>query len=155
MSLRADGLVLVPDSFPSLYSSFSPEDPSPDRQPKQHDQAAWSGCLKSVSQLPARQHTHSLGCLGQRTLFPPVSSSSVYVLSCSVMSDSLWPHTLYPPGSSAHGVFQARILEWVVIPSFRGSAQGWNPSLLHLLHWQVDSLPLVPPGKLKFWRASN
>ena len=22
--------------------------------------------------------------------------------------------------------------------------QGWNP---HLLHWQVDSLPLVPPGK--------
>ena len=26
--------------------------------------------------------------------------------------------------------------------------QGLNPSLLHLLHWQVDSLPpLVPPGK--------
>ena len=22
-----------------------------------------------------------------------------------------------------------------------------NPSLLHLLYWQVDSLPLVPPGK--------
>ena len=27
-----------------------------------------------------------------------------------------------PPGSSAHGVFQARILEWVAIP-FRGSSQ--------------------------------
>ena len=26
-------------------------------------------------------------------------------------------------------------------------AQGLNPHLLHLLHWQVDSLPLVPPGK--------
>ena len=25
--------------------------------------------------------------------------------------------------------------------------QGWNPLLLCLLHWQVDSLPLVPPGK--------
>ena len=25
--------------------------------------------------------------------------------------------------------------------------QGWNLSLRHLLHWQVDSLPLVPPGK--------
>ena len=25
--------------------------------------------------------------------------------------------------------------------------QGSNPCLLHLLHWQVDSLPLVPPGK--------
>ena len=25
--------------------------------------------------------------------------------------------------------------------------QGLNPHLLSLLHWQVDSLPLVPPGK--------
>ena len=25
--------------------------------------------------------------------------------------------------------------------------QRWNPRLLHLLHWQVGSLPLVPPGK--------
>ena len=25
--------------------------------------------------------------------------------------------------------------------------QGSNPRLLHLLHWQADSLPLVPPGK--------
>ena len=25
--------------------------------------------------------------------------------------------------------------------------QGSNPCLLHLLHWQVDSLPLAPPGK--------
>ena len=27
--------------------------------------------------------------------------------------------------------------------------QGLNPHLLHLLHWQVDSLPLVPPGQPK------
>ena len=25
--------------------------------------------------------------------------------------------------------------------------QGSNPSLLHLLHWQVGSLPQVPPRK--------
>ena len=25
--------------------------------------------------------------------------------------------------------------------------QGWNLSLCHLLHWQADSLPLVPSGK--------
>ena len=25
--------------------------------------------------------------------------------------------------------------------------QGLNPCLLHLLHWQADSLPLTPPGK--------
>ena len=42
-------------------------------------------------------------------------------------------------GSSVHVVFQARILEWV--------AQGSNLNLLHLLHQQVDSLPLVTPGK--------
>ena len=28
-----------------------------------------------------------------------------------------------PPGSSAHGILQARILEWVAIPFSRGSAQ--------------------------------
>ena len=27
--------------------------------------------------------------------------------------------------------------------------QGLNPGLLHLLHWQVGSLPLAPPGKPK------
>ena len=28
-----------------------------------------------------------------------------------------------PPGSSVHGVLQARILEWVTVPSSRGSSQ--------------------------------
>ena len=28
-----------------------------------------------------------------------------------------------PPGSSVHGIFQARILEWVAIPFFTGSSQ--------------------------------
>ena len=27
--------------------------------------------------------------------------------------------------------------------------QGSNPSLFHLLHWQVGCLPLLPPGKPK------
>ena len=39
-----------------------------------------------------------------------------------------------PPGSSVHGVLQARILEWVAMPFSRGSifpTQGWNPGLLH------------------------
>ena len=30
------------------------------------------------------------------------------------------------------------------------SDQGLNLSLLHLLHWQVDSLPLAPPGKAAY-----
>ena len=48
-----------------------------------------------------------------------------------------------PPGSSVHGISQARILEWVAISFSRGSS--W-PSLLHLLHWQADALSLFHPG---------
>ena len=51
------------------------------------------------------------------------------------------------PGSSVHGILQARILEWVAMASSRGSSQPSNLFLLDLLHWQVGSLPLVPPGK--------
>ena len=38
-----------------------------------------------------------------------------------------------PPGSSVHGVSQARILKWVGIPFSRGLflTQGLNPGLLH------------------------
>jgi len=38
-----------------------------------------------------------------------------------------------PPGSSVPRILQARILEWVAIPFFRGvlSSQGWNLGLLH------------------------
>ena len=53
-----------------------------------------------------------------------------------------------PLGFSIHGVFQARILEWVVISYSRGSSQPRNWTCIsYLLDWQVISLPLVPPGK--------
>ena len=32
-------------------------------------------------------------------------------------------------------------------PLSTGDSPGSNPRLLHLLHWQVDSSPLMPPGK--------
>ena len=48
-----------------------------------------------------------------------------------------------PPDSSVCGILQARILEWVAVPSFRGSAWGFNPCLLLLLHWELGSLPLA------------
>ena len=44
------------------------------------------------------------------------------VLVTSVMSDSYNPMDCSPPGSSAHGILQARILEWVAMPSSRGSS---------------------------------
>ena len=37
---------------------------------------------------------------------------------------SLWdPVDCSPPGSSVHGILQARILEWVAMPSSRGSSR--------------------------------
>ena len=52
-----------------------------------------------------------------------------------------------PPGSSVHGILQARILEWVAMPS-QGIflTQGLNLCLLQLLHWWADSLPLSHQG---------
>ena len=44
----------------------------------------------------------------------------VCVLSCSVVSD---PMDCSPPGSSVRGILQARILEWVAMPSSRDSSQ--------------------------------
>ena len=61
---------------------------------------------------------------------------------CNPMNYSL-------PGSSVQGILQARILEWIAMPSSRGFSwprDGTGVSWC-LLHWQVGSLPLVPPGK--------
>ena len=53
-----------------------------------------------------------------------LSPSRYTVLSHSVVSDSLRPHGLYSlPGSSeSMEILQARILEWVAMPSSRGSS---------------------------------
>ena len=50
--------------------------------------------------------------------------------SCVRLSN---PMDYSPPGSSVHGILQARILEWVAIPFSRGSflTQESNPGLLH------------------------
>ena len=47
--------------------------------------------------------------------------------SCPTLCDSM---DCSPPGSSVHGILQARILEWVAIPFSRGSlwTRDWNPA---------------------------
>ena len=54
-----------------------------------------------------------------------------------------------PPGSSVHGIFQARILEWVAMPFSRVSP-GYLPCCRQIL------LPTKPPGKplLDFWMSA-
>ena len=51
-------------------------------------------------------------------------------------------------GYITHGISQARMLEWVPYPSPGDLPDtGIEPTVLHLLYWQIDSLPLVTPGK--------
>ena len=52
-----------------------------------------------------------------------------------------------PPGSSVHGIPQARILEWTAIP-FSGDLPDPQIKLARPtsnLHWQAGSLPQAPP----------
>ena len=42
-----------------------------------------------------------------------------------------------PPGSSVHGILQARILEWVAIPFFRGSSQPRDRTYVSCISRQI------------------
>ena len=68
--------------------------------------------------------------------------------SCPTLCD---PVNFSPPGSSVHGVLQARILEWVAISFSRGSSwsriQGWNPGLLHCRQILYHLSPQRRPSK--------
>ena len=71
-----------------------------------------------------------------RSLMCPPSSQhyradSVYKLLVSVTQSCLTAIPWIPPGSSVHGVLQARMLEQVAIPFSRRSSQGLNMGLLH------------------------
>ena len=63
----------------------------------------------------------------------------------SCLTATLWTvaHRLLCPW-----ILQARVLEWDAVPSSRGSSQPRDGiSVSCLLHCQVVSLPLAPPGK--------
>ena len=71
-----------------------------------------------------------------------ITSLKVKVISLSRIQLFCDPLDCSPPGSSIHGIFQARILEWVAISFSRGSSsprdRTWSPT------WQADSLPSEP-----------
>ena len=62
---------------------------------------------------------------------------------CPTLCD---PVNYSPPGSSVHGIFKARILEWVAIPFSRDLP---NPGIEP--RSPADSLPSEPLEKPKFW----
>ena len=75
-------------------------------------------------------HQHKV-CIQNISAYLKTTQFESESVSHSVVSDSLKPNGL--PGSSVHGILQARILEWVAIPFSRGlfPTQGANPGFLH------------------------
>ena len=80
-------------------------------------------------------------------------------VSHSVMSSSLQPMDCSLPGSSVHGISQARILEWVAVSYSRGSSWPRDRTCISCSpHWQTDSLPLCYRGSpclLRSWPQTD
>ena len=53
-----------------------------------------------------------------------------WLQSCPTLCD---PMDCSPPGSSVHGILQARILDWVAMPSSRGSSPPRNRTCISCL----------------------
>ena len=60
-------------------------------------------------------------------IYTPCYMFAKSLQSCQTLCD---PMDCSPPGSSVHGVLQARILEWVAVPSSRGSS--WPRDRTHV-----------------------
>ena len=96
-----------------------------------------------ISDLPdwvdRKQGSHFICCLSD-----PVTISlraCAQPLCHAQLFATLWTIAHRVP---LHGIFQARILEWLAISYSRVESliQGFNQCLLYLLHWQAHSFPL-------------
>ena len=83
--------------------------------------------LCSASLRPPSALNHSPPCLSkpnsEKDFMKTLYCCCLGVESCPTLGD---PMDWSPPGPSVHGILQARILEWVAMPSSRGSS---NPGI--------------------------
>ena len=79
------------------------------------------------------------------SLIKPYNCVLLYCLVAQLCLTPCNPMDCSPPGSSVHGILQARILEWIAFPSGDLPNPGIEPRSPAL---QVDSLLSEPPGKL-------
>ena len=69
-------------------------------------------------------------------------------VSRTVMSDSLQPMNCSLPGSSIHGILQARIIEWVAISFSRGSSRPRDQTHIFCISCLADRFfTTESPGK--------
>ena len=102
-------------------------------------------CRKELGHLRADplQALHQLHYSSSQTLSEPGSDLSVSAQSLQACLTLCDPMDCSPPGSSVHGLLQARILEWVAVPSSRGASDpGIEPGSTASSALQAGSLPL-------------
>ena len=88
-----------------------------------------------------------VSCTGRQVLY----HWATWVSECSVAQSTPTLCNLMncsPPGSSVHGILQARLQSGLLCPSPRDLPDSRiKPLSFSLLHWLVGSLPLAAPGK--------
>ena len=105
----------------------------------------WVSCIGFFTTEPSGKPIYKIyGVMQNGKLCVCAKSLQSCLTLCNPMNCS-------PPGSSVHGILQARILEWVAVPFSRESSQSADWTRVScLLHWQAGSLVLVPPGKPEY-----
>ena len=87
----------------------------------------WVAISSSRGSSWPKDRTHvCVSYIGRQILLPMSHLGNPTILLCLVNQLCLTlcnPMDCSPPGSSIHGVLQARILEWVAMPSSRRSSQ--------------------------------
>ena len=77
----------------------------------------WETWVWSLGQKDPLKKGMAGGAVVERTCLPVQETQELWVLSWARKI----PLDCSPSGSSVHGILQTRILQWVVIPFFRGS----------------------------------
>ena len=65
----------------------------------------------------------------------PLQNKDAYLLSLQLCLTVCDPMNCSPLGSSVHGTMQARILEWIAMPSSRGSSRPRERTHISYLWW--------------------
>ena len=87
------------------------------------DRAAWRAAVHGVAKSQTRRSDWTKLNWSIHIVVSKIYLTEVSVLvapSCPILCD---PLDCSPPGSSVHGILQARILEWVAISFYRGSSR--------------------------------
>ena len=112
-----------------------------------------AGCPEPPTSTGTHRHLHTLTNTHIRVYTPSRTHSPythTHTYRCSHMHKQVKGTQLCltpcnPTDYTIHGIFQARILEWVAVPFSRGSSQPRYRTQVSSL-W-ADSLPAEPPGK--------